>query len=223
MSVNYYAISEQQSWPQTASIYGVTVYYPAIYPYRSVSMQSILCISKAEAQLNQTWRTLWEQHVAWTRMLIISIAGSLPDEKFVTERLLRNPPDMAAVIKKYYGDRVAAQFNQLFTEHLVIAAELVKVAKAGDQQAVANAEKRWYANADEIAEFLSSINPYWSKEEWTKMLYEHLKLLKDEVVYQLTGQYKSSVEIFDLIEKQALEMADMLTKGIVQQFPKMFA
>ncbi|SDE60942.1 hypothetical protein SAMN04488542_101137 [Fontibacillus panacisegetis] len=221
--MNHYPISGQQPWTQTASIYGVTVYYPAIYPYRSVPLQSILCISKAEAQLNQIWRSLWEQHVAWTRMFIISVAGNLADEKFVTERLLRNAPDMAAVIKKYYGDCVAARFNQLFTDHLAIAAEFVKAAKAGDQQAAANAEKRWYANADEIAEFLSSINPYWSKEEWTKMLHEHLKLTKDEAVYQLTGQYKSSIETYDLIEKQALEMADMLTKGIVQQFPKMFS
>ncbi|MNI85957.1 hypothetical protein D3C73_1430010 [compost metagenome] len=55
------------------------------------------------------------------------------------------------------------------------------------------------------------------------MLHEHLRLTKDEAVYQLTGQYKSSIKTYDLIEKQALEMADMLTKGIVQQFPKMFS
>ncbi|MOA27889.1 hypothetical protein D3C78_1487940 [compost metagenome] len=54
------------------------------------------------------------------------------------------------------------------------------------------------------------------------MLHEHLKLTKDEAVYQLTGQYQQSIDTYDKIEKQALEMADVLTKGIVQQFPKMF-
>ncbi|MNO16928.1 hypothetical protein D3C76_66170 [compost metagenome] len=220
--MNYYPNSGYRSWPQAASINGVSVYYPAIYPYRSVPLQKILCISKSEAQLNQVLRNLWEQHVAWTRMTIISIVEGLADEKYVTARLLRNAPDMAAVFKKYYGERVAAKFNELLTYHLVIAAELVKAAKAGNQQAAANAEKRWYANADEIAEFLSSINPNWSKEEWTKMLHEHLKLTKDEAVYQLTGQYQQSIDTYDKIEKQALEMADVLTKGIVQQFPKMF-
>lgn len=220
--MNYYPNSGYRSWPQAASINGVSVYYPAIYPYRSVPLQKILCISKSEAQLNQVLRNLWEQHVAWTRMTIISIVEGLADEKYVTARLLRNAPDMAAVFKKYYGERVAAKFNELLTDHLVIAAELVKAAKAGNQQAAANAEKRWYANADEIAEFLSSINPNWSKEEWTKMLHEHLKLTKDEAVYQLTGQYQQSIDTYDKIEKQALEMADVLTKGIVQQFPKMF-
>ncbi|WP_220038275.1 hypothetical protein, partial [Pseudomonas syringae] len=59
------------------------------------------CISKAELELNQIFRTLWEQHVAWTRMLIISIAEGLSDEVLVTERLLRNPVDMAAVFRHY--------------------------------------------------------------------------------------------------------------------------
>jgi hypothetical protein len=116
-------------------------------------------ISKAETTLRNLWRTLWEQHVAWTRMLIISIAHSLPDEALVTKRLLRNPSDMAAVIKHFYGNERASKFSSLMTDHLAIAAQLVKAAKAGDQAATADAEKRWYANADEIADFLSSINP----------------------------------------------------------------
>jgi hypothetical protein len=43
--------------------------------------------------------------------------------------------------------------------HLVLAAQLVKDAKAGNSQAGEEAEKKWYANADEIAALLSSINP----------------------------------------------------------------
>ena len=48
---------------------------------------------------------------------------------------------------------MAARFDSLLTSHLVIAAELVKAAKAGDSRAAADAERRWYANADEIAAF----------------------------------------------------------------------
>ncbi|MNJ42218.1 hypothetical protein D3C77_371750 [compost metagenome] len=109
------------------------------------------CISKAEMELNQAFRTLWEQHVAWTRMLIISIAEELKDEALVTERLLRNAPDMAAVFERYYGKEIAAQFELLMRDHLVFAAELVKAAKAGNKAAAAEAERKWYANADEIA------------------------------------------------------------------------
>lgn len=135
-------------------------------------------IGQAQLDLINEMRTLWEQHVAWTRMLIISIASDLPDEALVTKRLLRNPPDMAAVFRRYYGDEIASQFNKLFTEHLVIASRLVKAAKAGDQKAAAEEENKWYANADELAGFLSRINPNWPKEAVKAMLHEHLKLTK---------------------------------------------
>ncbi|MFD0681134.1 MULTISPECIES: LysM peptidoglycan-binding domain-containing protein [unclassified Paenibacillus] len=188
----------------------------------SVPPQNSACISKAEAELNQVFRTLWEQHVAWTRMLIISIAESLPDEAPVTERLLRNPPDMAIVFKRYYGEEIAARFSDLFKEHLVLAAQLVKAAKAGNKQAAAEAEKKWYANADEIAVFLNRINPNWPKSALMNMLHEHLRMTKDEAVFRLSKKYKSDIEAYDRIEKQALEMADAFTNGIVNQFPNVF-
>ncbi|MGO4694522.1 LysM peptidoglycan-binding domain-containing protein [Paenibacillus sp. 2TAB26] len=186
------------------------------------NVQSNTCISKAEVELNQTFRTLWEQHVAWTRMLIISIAEGLPDEALVTERLLRNPTDMASVFKYYYGDTVASQFDRLMREHLVLAAQLVKAAKAGNNQAAAEAEKKWYANADEIAGFMNSINPNWPKSALENMLHEHLRMTKNEAVFRLSKNYESDIEAFDQIEKQALDMADAFTAGIVTQFPHAF-
>jgi hypothetical protein len=64
----------------------------------------------------------------------------------------------------YYGDRVGSRLRDLIREHLVIASQLVKAAKAGDNKTADEIEKRWYANGDEIAAFLGSINPYWSRK-----------------------------------------------------------
>ena len=144
-------------------------------------------ISKAELDLSNVMRMLWEQHIAWTRMTLISIIKDLPDVDFVTNRLLRNPIDFERVLEVFYGYEIASQFSDLFKSHLVIAAQLVKAAKAGDNKGSADAEKRWYANADEIALFLSRINPYWSQENWKTMLYEHLRMTKSETVNILTN------------------------------------
>lgn len=179
-------------------------------------------ISISQVNLMNVMRMLWEQHVAWTRMLIISIAADLPDEDLVTKRLLRNVPDMAAVFKHFYGDEIANEFSNLMTDHLVFAAQLVKAAKNGDQSAAADAEKKWYANADDIATFLNRINPYWSKEMMRAMMYEHLNLTKSEAVSRLTKDYATDIATYDKIEQQALEMADTFTDGIVKQFPDAF-
>lgn len=172
--------------------------------------------------LSDHMRLLWEQHVYWTRLFILSTAFGLPESKLVAERLLRNPNHFEAALTPIYGKEIAAIFAELFTAHLRIAAELVAAAIAGDAAAVADAEERWYANADEIADFLNSINPYWSAQEWRKMLYDHLAMTKTEAVDILTQKYGDSINVFDRIEQQALQMADAMTQGIVKQFPQQF-
>ena len=167
-------------------------------------------------------RLLWEQHVYWTRMFILSTAFGLPDTEFATDRLLRNPKDFEAALRPLYGENIAVKFAELFTSHLTIAAELVKAAKAGDSTAAADAEKRWYANVDQIAAFLDGINPYWSVQEWQKMLYDHLAMTKTEAVDILTRKYADSISIFEDIEQEALAMADMMSQGIAKQFPPYF-
>ena len=126
------------------------------------------CISEQEVSLRSAMRLVWEQHVYWTRMTINSMAFNLPDVDAITARLLRNATDMGNLLKPFYGNRIAAKFSNLIREHLVIAAELVKAAKAGNQKAVAAAERRWYENGEEISEFLSRINPFISEENSKK-------------------------------------------------------
>ncbi len=201
---------------------GQTLCIPQEYsPYKTVQ-PAPLCIGKAEQALSNHMRMLWEQHVYWTRLLIISIVFALPDTDLVANRLLRNPKDFEAALKPFYGEDIAAKFAKLFASHLTIAAELVKAAKAGDNTAAADAEKRWYANASQIAAFLGNINPYWSTQEWQKMLFNHLAMTKSEAVYFLTQKYADTISMFENIEQEALIMADMMTQGIVKQFPQYF-
>ena len=175
-------------------------------------------IINTKLDLMNTMRMLWEQHGAWTRMAIISMVFGLPDEDVTINRLLQNPVDFDNALTPFYGEKTAKKFSDLLRDHLVIAAQLVKAAKAGNNKLAMIAEKKWYENADEIAIFLSSINPYWSKESWMSMLHEHLALVKAEAVAMLTKDYAADVQVYDKIEAQALKMADMMSEGIIRQF-----
>ena len=166
--------------------------------------------------LRDQFRMLWEQHVYWTRMVILGIVFGLPDTQASINRLLRNPLGIAAILKKFFKAPIVADFVKLFTEHLTIAAELVKAAKAKDSTAAVDAERRWYENADQIAKILASMNPFWSEQEWKYLLYNHLAMTKQEVVDLLTKNYVESINEFDRIELEALKMADEMTNGIVK-------
>lgn len=197
-------------------------YYPA-HPHQMVKPSHPACWTASSIELNRKLRALWVQHVYWTRLTVNSIVDRLADEQATTARLLRNPTDFAAVLEPVYGRAIAARFAELLREHLVIAAELVKALQAGNSSAAADAQKRWYMNAEDIADFLSRINPFWSKVEWKRMLDEHLRLLTGEVAARLAKNYEQNVALNDLIEPQAAEMADVMTNGIIQQFPSLFS
>jgi hypothetical protein len=165
------------------------------------------------------FRMLWEQHVAWTRMAVIGLVHQLPEAELILQRLLRNATDFANALAPFYGEEAAREFARLFSEHITIASELVQAAMAGDNNAVTEADRRWRENADQIAEFLASANPYWREDDWSAMLYEHLDLLSSNVENMIAQNYEESISGYDEVEMQALEMADMMAEGLAMQFP----
>ena len=185
----------------------------------SVAMES----STKEAALHDAMRKLWEDHITWTRLFIVSAVADLPDKAATTDRLLQNQVDIGNAIKLYYGDAAGEKLTALLKTHITTAAELVAAAKANDTAKMGDATKRWYANADEIAAFLSAANPKsWPSAEMKEMMHEHLDLTTAEAVAHLKGNWADDVAAYDKIHNQILQMADMLTTGIINQYPAKF-
>ncbi|MFJ7646105.1 hypothetical protein ACIQ1H_01065 [Lysinibacillus sp. NPDC097279] len=195
-----------------------TQYTAPIRHFLKPQRDTRLCISKAESDYMAMNRLLWLEHVNWTRMTIISIVFGLPDLPFVQTRLLRNATDLGNCLRPFYGDQLADRYAELIKEHLLIAAQLVTAANKGDAATAAAKEKEWYRNADDIAIFLSTINPYLSKDAVQQMFYSHLALTKKEAVTMIQKDYQADVQVFDEIEAEVLEMSDMIAMAIVIQF-----
>jgi hypothetical protein len=179
-------------------------------------------ITAKELALRTDMRKLWEDHVTWTRLAVISLTTGTADTDATVARLLRNQTDIGNAVKPFYGRAAGAELTRLLREHITIAAALITAAKAGDQPAVAAAQTRWEANADQIARFLSRANPHWKLGPVRSMLRDHLRLTTREVVARLQSNWTADVAAYDEIHRQALHMADMLSAGIVAQFPKRF-
>src|SRR5215213_7355728 len=78
-------------------------------------------------------RKLWEDHITWTRLYIVSFAADLPDQDLTAQRLLRNQTDLGDAIKPFYGEEAGNQLTTLLKEHIQGAVDLLAAAKAGDQ------------------------------------------------------------------------------------------
>ena len=175
------------------------------------------------AAFHDAMRKIWEDHVTWTRLAIVSLVAGLADTNATVGRLMQNQADIGNAIRPFYGDAAGDHLTALLKDHIAIAAEIILAAKAGNQSGVDDARGRWYANADAIASFLSGANPKnWSLQMMQHMMHEHLDLTFQEAVAQLTGDYPASVAAYDAVHGQILGMADMLSAGIIDQFPQMF-
>ena len=172
-------------------------------------------------------RKLWEDHITWTRLYIVGATSGpedLPDLEATTERLLANQVDLGDAIKPFYGEEAGEQLEALLTDHIVIATEVIGSAKAADSAALEDATARWQANGDDIATFLSTANPEaWPLDLMKGHMRTHLDLTTEEAVAHLEGRYDDSVAAYEKVHAQILAMADMLSEGIISQFPDEFA
>ena len=180
-------------------------------------------VSTSELALRQGMNKLWEDHVTWTRLAVISLTTDAPDTEATVGRLLRNQVDIGNAIRPFYGAAAGKALTGLLREHILIAADLIAAAKAGDAEKVASEQARWTANADQIAGLLSKANPRsWKPGPMKAMMRSHLRLTTDEVVARLQGRWAADVRAYDRIHVQILHMADMLSDGLVKQFPARF-
>jgi hypothetical protein len=198
---------------------------------RSGIVAVLLCLGLAATGQAQTgaetfkndMRKLWEDHVTWTRLYIVTDTAELPEKDATAQRLLQNQTDLGNAIAPYYGEEAGAKLGSLLTDHITVATEVIDAAQAGDTAAKDDAAARWQANADSIGAFLSGANPdHWPLADAQGMLREHLDLTTAEVVAHLEKDWDADVAAYDRVHEQALRMADMLSAGIVAQFPEKF-
>jgi len=185
--------------------------------------QAATTASSADANdLKTAMRKLWEDHVTWTRNYIISALAGLDDTGAVAQRLLKNQDEIGAAITPYYGEAAGKQLARLLRDHILIAADVVSAAKAGNSEQLTSAQQKWQSNGDEIAAFLSGANPHWGKQETRSMLRQHLSFTTNEVVARLKKDWAADIKAYDEGHVHMLMFADALADGIARQFPTKF-
>jgi hypothetical protein len=174
--------------------------------------------------LHDSMRALWESHGTWTERAIVDFVGDLPDTQVAVDRLLRNQTEIGNAVKPFYGRKAGNQLTALLKGHINAAVALLQAAKSGDSDATAKAKAAFYANGDQVARFLHAANPrHWSLQAMKRMMRIHLNQVVGLAVDQLQGRYAAAVRLYDVYIGHILDMADMLSTGIMQQFPARFS
>jgi hypothetical protein len=180
-------------------------------------------VVSAKLEFHDEMRRLWEDHVTWTRLFIVSFVDDLADLDATTNRLLQNQVDIGDAVKPYFGEAAGDRLTALLTEHITTAATLLGAAKDGDEQAFEAAHEAWYRNGRQIARFLHRANPdQWPLRHLKTMMLDHLDLTLAEAAARLEGDHAREIAGYDAVHLEILEMADMLSDGIIRRFPEKF-
>jgi len=97
-------------------------------------------------------------------------------------------------------------------------------AQENDSTSLNAAVAAWRANADSIAAFLSAANPRnWSRSTLQSALRSHLDMTLKEATAHLHRDWAGSIAAYDEVHQQILQLADVLSEGIMKQFPNRFS
>jgi hypothetical protein len=176
-----------------------------------------------EIRLYTSMRRLWTDHMQYTYTTVDAFFNNPDALQPTLARLLRNQRETGDAFIPYYGKAAGDHLGDLLTTHIKLAVPVLEAAQAGDEIALNKALDDWYANAAEIADFLTVLNPrYWPNSVMQPLWKKHITQTTAYSVDLLKGDYARSIKDYDKAFDHMMVLSDILSQGIIGQFPNRF-
>ncbi len=165
------------------------------------------------------YRLDWMQLILWLRHYTNSRIANSPDLVAAVDRLYQGVPlSFYNSLLTFYGPAISQTFSNLISRYIAAYLPLVEAQIVGDTETVNSITTELYNIMDEIAGLLASVNVYWSREIWTRLLHQYLSQTLDRMTAYLTGEYDLSIQIDDSLLNQAIVMGDYMARGIIANY-----
>ena len=171
-------------------------------------------------ELRVAMRKLWVSNAIWMREYIVNTIEADLSLDAASKRLAKSQDDIGRAFAPFYGAETGSKVTTLLRQHTSLVKEMIEASMAKNTEKLTDADKRWRANADSITTVLSTVNPTnWPMATIQPALLGGMNLTIAETNARLKRDYNADVETFDTILAQSLKLADMLSDGIIKQFP----
>ncbi len=170
-------------------------------------------------KLRSDQRKLWMDHFMWHHFFNLSTVNVLPDLQATRQRMLLNSTNLGNSFKPYYGALEGERFAAMLRDHVLNSEQVVHYIQVDDQTSVLTTKAIGLANADQIAQFLSNVNPNLPLEVTRPNMLHHLQLVYDDIDAQFAADFARELGTLEEFEAHLLETADAISSATQTMFP----
>lgn len=175
-------------------------------------------------EMKQTLRDLWVGHVFWVRHVVSNIATNEPEERDAAEKeVVTNTRQIANTMTPFYGEAASEKLFNLLDANIDAVREYSEATAAGDKRQQDAALAHLASNADEIADFLSHLNPYLQKDIVRGLIATHGAHHVLQINQYKAKDYAPLGATWPMMRQHVYVIADTLTAALVKQFPNKFS
>ena len=175
-------------------------------------------------EMQQNLRDLWVGHIFWVRHVVSNIASHDPAERDAAEKeVVANTEQIANTMAPFYGEAASQKFFSLLDVNFNAVSEYSEATVAGDKRQQDAALAHLASSADDIADFLSHLNPYLQKDIVRGLIATHGAHHVLQINQYKAKEYAHLGATWPMMRQHIYVIADTLTTALVKQFPSKFS
>jgi len=175
-------------------------------------------------EMKQTLRDLWVGHIFWVRHVVLNIATNDPEERDAAEKEVgANTKQIANTMTPFYGEVESEKLYRLLDGNISAVREYSEATVAEDKRRQDAALAHIASNADDVADFLSHLNPYLQKETVRGLIAAHGAHHVLQINQYKAKEYARLGATWPMMRQHIYVIADTMTTALVKQFPDKFS
>ena len=152
------------------------------------------CITYSQISLIFNMRIFWRRLTTWIRIYIISRYFGIGTAEVSFERLYLENLNFGDMLRIHFSRSISDRYSQLLNQFSIGLRELITAQIEKNFDAVRQDIDRLLQNADQTAEFLASINPYFNETEWKNLLRTYLQDTMQDANLFASKDYRMAIE-----------------------------
>lgn len=173
-------------------------------------------------ELKAEMNRLWIDNAFYTRQSILCLTDRLPGTEETLARLMKNQEDMGVIFSKYYGRNEGEEYCQLISSNTSLVVRIIRSKNTSSTEDLEDAQKRLARNFNDILNYLVKLNPYLMKKDLEPKLTSIVFLMNNQIDLRINTTYDLDIQNFDKLLTESLDFSNILSEGIIRQFPKRF-